>query len=74
MFTISQQNKLQEKSCKNYFIEKVTFFLSVSIYFETERAQAGERLRKRERIPRRLWAVSTEPDAGIKLMNHETIP
>ena len=27
--------------------------------------------RERERLPRRLCAVSTEPDAGLNLTNHE---
>ena len=31
----------------------------------------GQRERERERIPSRLCTVSTEPDTGLKLMNHE---
>ena len=31
----------------------------------------AERVGKRERIPNRLHTVSTEPDAGLKLMNCE---
>ena len=27
----------------------------------------------RERIPSRLHAVSTEPEAGLELMNHEIV-
>ena len=30
-----------------------------------------ERERERERIPSRLCTVSTEPDTGLDLMNHE---
>ena len=43
------------------------------IYFEREkeRAQAGEGRERRERIPRRLRAVSTEPNTGLDPMNHE---
>ena len=39
---------------------------------ETERAGEGQRER-RERIPSRLRAASTEPDAGLKLMNCEIV-
>ena len=31
----------------------------------------GKRERKEERIPSRLHAVSTEPDVGLELTNHE---
>ena len=31
----------------------------------------GQRERERERIPSRLHAVITEPDAGLELTNHE---
>ena len=45
------------------------------IYFEREGESASregaERERGRERIPRRLHAVSREPRAGLKLMNRE---
>ena len=34
-----------------------------------ERTQAGEE--QRETIPSRLYAVSTEPDMGLDLMNRE---
>ena len=36
-----------------------------------ESKQGMGRERGRERIPSRLHAVSTEPDAGLKFMNHE---
>ena len=39
---------------------------------ERERAQAGRhRERERQRIPSRLHTVSTEPDMGLEIMNHE---
>ena len=43
---------------------------------ERDRAWAGEGQRERERHTEseagsRLWAVSTEPDAGLKLTDHE---
>ena len=43
------------------------------IYVEREREQGRSRERgiERERIPSRLHTVSTEPDAGLKPMNHE---
>ena len=31
----------------------------------------GQREKGRERILSRLWAVSTEPDTGLTLTNHE---
>ena len=31
----------------------------------------AEREEKRDRIPRRLCAVGTEPNSGLELMNHE---
>ena len=55
--------------------------LSLFIYFERERKKEREREREckqergrergRERIPSGLYTVSTEPDAGLKLTNHE---
>ena len=39
--------------------------------FLRERAGEGQREREIERIPSRLHAVSTEPNAGLKPMNHE---
>ena len=40
---------------------------------ERERVHTGreEAERGRERIPSRLYVVSTEPDAGLKLPNRE---
>ena len=47
--------------------------LFFNVYFETDRLRVGEgqRERKRERIPSRLRAVSTEPDVGLDPMNRE---
>ena len=36
-----------------------------------ERMGEGQRERERERIPSRLQAVGTEPDAGLELINRE---
>ena len=44
-------------------------FCFVSILRQRERAQAGEE----ERLPSRLHAVTTEPDAGLELTNCETM-
>ena len=56
---------------KNYF----NYFLFICV-FERQRACAGaargdkvEREGRRERIPSRFHAVSTEPDAGLDLTN-----
>ena len=39
---------------------------------EGERAfEQGRAERERERMPSRLHTVSTEPDVGLELMNHE---
>ena len=38
---------------------------------ETEHEWQRDRQREIERIPSRLHAVSTEPDAGLELVNHE---
>ena len=43
---------------------------------ETETVQVGKGQRergKRERIPSRLHTASTEPDAGLELMNREIV-
>ena len=45
----------------------IFIFLSLCIYFERERESWG----RRERIPSRLQAVSTEPDVGLDLADHE---
>ena len=67
-------------SVRVYFLNSMLGFLVfvillflMFIYFEREREQAsqhggGERER-RERIPSRLLAARTEPDAGLKPMN-----
>ena len=51
------------------------FFFKFIFERERERVCArvgeGPRERGRERIPSRLWAVSAEPDAGLKLTNRE---
>ena len=38
---------------------------------EQEQGRGRERERERERIPSRLCAVSTEPNSGLELINHE---
>ena len=47
------------------------FFYKCLFIFETESASRGEAERKRERISSRLCTVSTEPDEGLNLTNHE---
>ena len=47
------------------------FFLSLFILRERDRERKGQRERGGERIPSRLHTVSTEPKAGLELMNHE---
>ena len=39
----------------------------------SERQGEGQRERERERIPSRLHTVSAEPDAGLELMNRESV-
>ena len=55
------------------FLLKFYFYiLKILIYFEQERARAGKGQREREsEIPSRFCTVSTEPDAGLDLMNSE---
>ena len=43
----------------------------VLIYLLGERESGRERERERERIPSRLHVVSAEPNAGLKVPNHE---
>ena len=54
-------------------IEKIFLLNFILFLRETETAQVGERQRERgkERIPSRLHAASTEPNAGLELMNCE---
>ena len=56
------------------FCTSVLFFL-MFICFEREREQEHKqrrgRERGRERIPSRLCTVSTDPDVGLNLTNHE---
>ena len=51
------------------------FYFFKFIYFERERERAhmSREVAERggERVPSRLEAVSTEPDAGLELKNHE---
>ena len=45
-------------------------FKSLLIYFEREKEKANKRgSERRERIPSRFCAISTEPDTGLELMN-----
>ena len=41
------------------------------MYFEREPVSRGGAEREGERIPSRLWAVSTEPDLGLEPTDHE---
>ena len=55
------------------------YFFFKFVYFERERDRQRERVgeeqrereREGERIPSRLHTVSTQPDVGLYLMNHE---
>ena len=49
------------------------FCFVLFIYFERQREQRRGRERRRWRIPGRLRAVSAEPDAGLELMDRETV-
>ena len=49
----------------------LSFFFFLLIYLERERVQGRSRERERKRIPRRLHAVSAEPDAGLEPTNRE---
>ena len=50
-----------------------SFFLMYLLILREENVQGRGREKKRERIPSKLCAVSTEPDAGLDLTNHETM-
>ena len=49
------------------------FCFVLFIYFERQREQRRGGERRRRRIPGRLRAVSAEPDAGLELMDRETV-
>ena len=51
--------------------ETLNFFFKLCFERETGCEQGRGRERGRERIPSRLYAVSTEPDAGLGLMEWE---
>ena len=67
---LSIHEDIAQKRVKMSMLIKKNFFL-MFILRETERMQAGKE--RRERIPSKLHAVSTEPNAGLKLTNHEII-
>ena len=54
-------------------VKSYNAFVFKFIYFERKRESRGRDREKRgkERIPSRLHAVSTEPDAGLDLTNSE---
>ena len=52
---------------------KKRFHLLKMCIFERDRESKGGAERERERISSRLCIVSTEPDAGQGLMNHEVM-
>ena len=47
------------------------FFFFLNVYLLILREREREREREVERIPSRLRAVSTDPDAGLELKNRE---
>ena len=58
---------------------KIIFYYFLKCLFalrERQKGQAGEEQteRERERIPSRLRTVTTEPSAGLELMNREIMP
>ena len=65
--------KYKYKYKYNLFYYCVIYFLSLFIYLERESVWQGQRKRVRERVPSRLRTVSTEPDVGLVLMNHEVM-
>ena len=60
-------------------MNKTTVLFCLFICFEREREhtqvleQGRGREKERERILSRLHTVSTEPDMGLELMNHEIV-
>ena len=62
-----------------YYILTCSFLIYLFILIESEResgnmqAVKGQRERRRERIPRKLHAVSMEPDTGLDPTNHEVM-
>ena len=64
--------QLSSKSCPFCLI---FFYFNVYLFLkERDRARVDEEQREGDRESEagsRLWAVSTEPDAGLELMNHE---
>ena len=56
------------------FIANIVFLKFIYLFLrerETEREREREREGGRERIPRRLFAISVEPDEGLGLTNYE---
>ena len=55
-------------------LEFYAFFFFNVYFWERDRVLVGEGQRKREtesELGSRLWAVITEPDQGLELLNHE---
>ena len=51
---------------------KLTLFFNVYLFLkEREHVSRGGAERERQRIPSRLWVVSTEPDTGLESTNPE---
>ena len=75
--TVVQREKSLAKASCLYFFIFCFLFSSCLFIFERDRARVGEgqRERGRHRISAgsRLRAVSTEPDAGLELMNCEVM-
>ena len=67
--------------CGNFLCWEVFFFLLylfICLFWENEREREHEQMgrgreRDKERIPNRLQAISTEPDARLDLMKHKII-
>ena len=70
MYILSQLKIFKEKMIDPF--EQIFILLSLFIYFERDReTQEREGQRKRESQAGSFNTVSTEPEAGLELTNHE---
>ena len=54
-----------------FFFKFISFEIEHTCTEEADRERQREREREREGIPRGFHAVSTEPNMGLELTNHE---
>ena len=70
MICLRKKNKVYLQGC--FKIEERFIFLSLLIYFERESTSGeGQRERERERMSSMLCTIRADPNARLKLMNHE---